>query len=83
VSIDPSTWGWIHIIVGAAVFLAGFGVFTGDVLARTVGVLVAAVSLIANFLWLPVYPLWSIIVITIDALVIWALTAHGGEMRSY
>lgn len=42
----------------------------------------AVVSLIANFLWLPVYPVWAII-ITIDVLVIWALTAHGGEMRNY
>lgn len=81
VSIDLTTWGWAHIIVGAIVVLAGFGVFTGNVLARTVGVLVAAVSLIANFLWLPVYPVWAIIIITVDALVIWALTAHGGEMR--
>ena len=81
VSIDLTTWGWAHIIVGAIVVLAGFGVFTGNVLARTVGVLVASVSLIANFLWLPVYPVWAIIIITVDALVIWALTAHGGEMR--
>jgi hypothetical protein len=83
VSLDLSTWGWVHIIVGAIVVLAGFGVFTGNILARIVGVLVAVVSLIANFLWLPVYPVWSIIIITIDALVIWALTAHGGEMRRY
>lgn len=81
VSLDLSTWGWVHIIVGAVVVLAGFGVFTGSVLARIVGVLVATVSLIANFLWLPVYPVWAIIIITIDVLVIWALTAHGGEMR--
>ena len=45
------------------------------------GVAVAVVSLIANFLWLPVYPVWAII--TIDVLVIWALTAHGREMRAY
>jgi hypothetical protein len=83
VSLDLSTWGWVHIIVGAIVVLAGFGVFTGNILARIVGVLVAVVSLIANFLWLPVYPVWSIIIITIDVLVIWALTAHGGEMRRY
>lgn len=81
VSIDLSTWGWLHIIVGAIVVLAGFGVFTGNILARIVGVVVAVVSLIANFLWLPVYPVWAIIIITVDALVIWALTAHGGEMR--
>ena len=81
VQVDLSTWGWIHIIVGAIVLLAGFGVFTGNILARIIGVLVALVSLIANFLWLPVYPVWAIIIITIDVLVIWALTAHGREMR--
>jgi hypothetical protein len=83
VSIDLTGWGWIHLIVGIVVILAGFGVFTGNILARTVGVIVAVVSLIANFLWLPVYPLWSIVIMTIDVLVIWALTAHGGEMRAY
>ena len=83
VSLDLSTWGWVHIIVGAIVVLAGFGVFTGNILARIVGVAVAVVSLIANFLWLPVYPVWAIIIITMDVLVIWALTAHGGEMRNY
>jgi hypothetical protein len=82
VSLDLSTWGWVHLIVRAIVVLAGFGVFTGNILARIVGVLVAVVSLIANFLWLPVYPVWAILIITIDALVIWALTAHGGEMRA-
>jgi len=81
VQVDLSAWGWIHIIVGAIVLLAGFGVFTGNILARIIGVVVALVSLIANFLWLPVYPVWSVIIITIDVLVIWALTAHGGEMR--
>jgi hypothetical protein len=83
VSIDLTGWGWIHLIVGVVLVLAGFGVFSGNVIARAVGVLVAAVSLIANFLWLPVYPIWSLVVIAIDVLVIWALTAHGGEMRGY
>jgi hypothetical protein len=83
VSIDLTSWGWIHLIVGVVLVLAGFGVFSGNVIARAVGVLVAAVSLIANFLWLPVYPIWSLVVIAIDVLVIWALTAHGSEMRRY
>jgi hypothetical protein len=56
-------------------------VFSGNILARTVGVIVASIRLVANFFFLPVYPLWSLIVITIDVLVIWALTAHGREMR--
>ena len=82
VFLDLTGWGWVHVIIGALIVLAGFGVFTGNVLARTVGVIVAAVSMIANFLWLPVYPFWAIIIIVIDALVIWALMVHGGELRS-
>jgi hypothetical protein len=81
VYLDVSEWGWVHIILGAIVLLSGIGVFSGNILARTVGVIVASISLVANFLFLPVYPLWSLIVITIDVLVIWALTAHGREMR--
>jgi hypothetical protein len=78
--LDLTTWGWVHIAVGVLVVLAGFGVLSGNVLARTVGVILAGLSMVANFLFLPVYPLWSIIVITIDVLVIWALTAHGREL---
>jgi hypothetical protein len=82
VYLDVSDWGWVHIILGGIVFLAGIGVFSGNILARIVGVIVASISLMANFLFIPVYPLWALTVITIDALVIWALTAHGREMRA-
>jgi hypothetical protein len=81
VYLDVSQWGWVHIILGSIVLLAGFGVFSGNILARTVGVIVASVSLVVNFFFIPVYPFWALTVITIDALVIWALTAHGREMR--
>jgi uncharacterized membrane protein len=80
--LDLTSWGWVHIIAGALVVLAGFGVLNGNVLARTVGVVLAGLSLIANFLFIPVYPLWSLTVIAIDVLVIWALTAHGRELRT-
>ena len=80
--IDISQWGWIHLVVGLAVLLSGVGVFSGNVLARTVGVIGATISLIVNFFFIPAYPLWAIIVVTINVLVIWALTAHGSEMRS-
>jgi hypothetical protein len=82
VYFDLTSWGWIHIVAGVLVAIAGFGVLSGNVLARTVGVILAGLSLIANFLFLPVYPLWSIVVITLDVLVIWALTAHGSELRT-
>jgi hypothetical protein len=82
VLLDIKTWGWIHLIIGAVVVLAGIGVLSGNILARIVGVAVAVISLVAAFLALPLYPVWSIIVIAIDLLVIWALTAHGSEMKS-
>jgi hypothetical protein len=77
---DVTTWGWIHLIVGIVVLLAGFGLFTGAVWARTVGVIVAALSAVATFAYLPWYPIWAILIITLDVIVIWALTAHGRDI---
>ena len=79
--LDISQWGWVHLIVGLAMLFSGIGVFSGNILARTVGVIAASVSLIANFFFIPAYPLWALAVVTIDVLIIWALTAHGSEMR--
>ena len=75
------SWGWWHLIVGVIVVLAGLGVFTGNVLARIVGVIGATVSAIAAFVWLPIRPIWGILVIAVDLAVIWALTAHGRDIQ--
>ena len=77
---DVTTWGWIHLIVGLIVLLSGFGVFTGNVLARTVGVIVAGVSALVAFAWLPWYPIWAVVIIALDIAVIWALTMHGRDI---
>ena len=82
VYLDITQWGWVHLILGVIVLLAGIGVMSGNVLARAIGVIVVGFSLILNFLALPVYPLWSIVVIAIDVLVIWALIAHGRELEA-
>jgi hypothetical protein len=79
--LDLTAWGWVHIGIGAILLLSGIGVMTGNVLARAIGVVVASISLIANFLYLPAYPIWALVVIAIDIMVIYALTAHGREMR--
>ena len=77
VQFDATTWGWIHIIIGLIVMAAGFGIFSGNVLARTVGVFAALGSMISVFVWLPWYPIWGIIVISMNLAIIWALTVHG------
>jgi hypothetical protein len=72
-TFNATTWGWIHIVVGIIVGVAGYFVLTGNVVARTVGIVLAALQALLNFIWLPYYPLWGIIVIALDVLVIWAL----------
>lgn len=74
-------WGWAMVIWGGVMILAGFGLFTGNLAARIFGIALASLSLIGNFLALPLYPFWAITVMTLDAIVIWALAAHAGELR--
>jgi len=78
--INESGWGWIHVIAGLIVLLAGFGIFRGAVWARTVGVIIATISAIANFASLPYYPIWGICMILVDVAIIWALTVHGRDI---
>jgi hypothetical protein len=77
---DVTAWGWIHLIAGVILVASGIGIFSGNVAARTVGVVVAGMAAIANFAWLPYFPVWSIIIIAICISVIWALTAHGRDI---
>ena len=76
---DVTTWGWIHLIGGIIILIAGFSLYGGAVWARTIGVIAALISAIASFAAVPFYPIWSIIVIALDVAVIWALTLHGRD----
>lgn len=76
-----TAWGWIHLIIGIVVLIAGFSVMHGSMWARIVGILIATLSAIANLAYMNVYPVWSIIMIVIDVLVIYALTVHAGELK--
>ena len=80
--LDATSWGWTHMLWGVVVLFAGFGIFKGAVWARTVGVVAAMISAIANFAFIPYQPVWSIIIITVDVLVIWALIVHGRELAN-
>lgn len=77
---DVTTWGWIHLVVGLVVACAGLAVLNGAVWARTVGVILACLSVVLNFVWLPYYPVWGLVIIALDVFVIWALTVHGRDV---
>ncbi|MFR9805501.1 hypothetical protein ACL02T_24920 [Pseudonocardia sp. RS010] len=75
-ALDLTTSGWIHLILGVLVAAAGCGVIVGQLWARAIGILVASLNLIANFLFLPYSPWWSILLIALDIAVIWALSVY-------
>jgi hypothetical protein len=72
--LSPYWWGIVQLCIGAVVFAAGVCLLLGMMWARVVGVTLAVISALANFLFLPHYPLWSIMVIALDIIIIWALT---------
>jgi hypothetical protein len=78
---DATTWGWIHLLLGLVVAFAGYGLLSGKTWARTVAIFLAVLSAIANFAFIPYYPFWSLLIIALNVFVIWAVAAHGGDMR--
>lgn len=82
ISVDVTTWGWVHLIAGVVVALAGVLVFSGALWARAIGILLAVVSAIANFLFIPYYPFWSLLMIALDIFVIWALARDRREVAA-
>ena len=78
--LDPTGYGWIHLILGIVLVLVGFGIFSGAVWARTVGIILAMLSAFVSFLFIPSYPVWAVLIIALDIAVIWALAATGTEM---
>jgi hypothetical protein len=80
-NVDYTAWGWVHLLLGLVLVGAGAAIFSGRVWGRTLGVIAAIISAVLNFAYLASYPVWSTLIIAIDVLVIYALIAHGGELR--
>jgi len=81
-SLDYSTWGWVHLTIGIVAVLAGFGVLMGQMWARVFGIVLALGSAVTNVVFIAAYPIWSTIVIVIDILIIYALSVHGREVKN-
>jgi hypothetical protein len=78
-AIDLTEWGWIHLVLGLIGVAIGIGLLAGQAWARVAGIVVAVVVALANFAWLPYFPIWSLLIIAFSAVVIWALTAQLSE----
>jgi hypothetical protein len=81
VTIDYTVWGWVHLIAGLVAIGTGFGILLGQMWARVLGVIIAVLGALLNLAFLAAYPIWSTIMIALDVLVIYALVAHGREVK--
>jgi len=81
VEVNYNVWGTVHLLLGLLLLASGFGVMAGNIVARTVGVILAGLSALANMAFIGAYPIWSLIIITVDVLVIYALIVHGRELH--
>ena len=79
---DVQGWGWWHVIRGALLVLVGAALFSGATWARVVAVILVILNAVGQLFLLPVQPWWSLIVLTLDILVIYALTVHGRELKT-
>ena len=77
---DATSWGWIHLLVGLLVLFAGFAVLAGQTWGRVIGIILAVLSALTNFAFIPYYPFWSMAIIALDVFIIWALAAHGRDI---
>lgn len=78
--LDVAAWGWVHLILGAASFVVAIGILMRTGWGQALGMIVAGLAMLVNFVWLPHHPLWAALVIAFNAFVIWALSV---QMKHY
>jgi hypothetical protein len=81
IQVSYTQFGWLQILAGAVVFLVGLALFTGRMWARTLGVILVSISALVNFAWAGIYPFWSLTLLAVDFFILYAIIAHGSEMK--
>lgn len=76
---DLAAYGWIWLVVGVLLVLAGFGVLSGAQWARWFGIVMASLASISAMLWIYAFPIWSLVGVLISFTVIYALATYGGR----
>jgi hypothetical protein len=81
-TFDYTAWGWIHLILGIVLIFVGIFLLRGAAWARILAVIIVGIHMIAQFGFISSYPVWGIIMITVDALILYALLVHGREISA-
>lgn len=80
VLLSLTGWGWVHLIVGILLILVGGGLFTNSTAARFTAVILVGLNAVAQLAFLPAYPAWSLLIIVLDVVVLWAILVHGDDV---
>ena len=76
---DVTTWGWVHLILGSIVALTGLGLLTGNAAARWAAVFFVTLNAVTQIVWFPAAPLWAFLLILLDVVILYQLTARWGD----
>ncbi|MFG2043588.1 hypothetical protein [Dactylosporangium sp. NPDC048998] len=76
-----SGWGWTVLVLGVLLLAVGIGVLTAQTWARVAAIVVVAVHAVVQVLWIAAYPVWSILMLALDTVILYALTARWEEVR--
>jgi hypothetical protein len=79
IEFDATQWGWVHLLLGLVVLFAGFAVLSGQTWGRVVAIVLAVLSALANFAFIPYYPFWAILIIALNVFIIHSLAVHGRD----
>lgn len=79
---DITTWGWIHLVIGITAVAGGAAILAGHELGFLLGIMIAGLSAVTNFLFLPWFPIWATVIIAVDIAVIWALCVRMSQNRA-
>jgi hypothetical protein len=80
---DITLWGWLHLILGSVIAVTGVGLLAGNSAARWPAVLFVAINAIAQIVWFPAAPLWAFLVILLDVVIIYQLTARWDQQAGW
>ena len=80
VNVDYTAWGWLHLLLGVVAGAAAYGLVRGQMWARVVGICIASLSAVVHLAFLPANPAMSMLVISIDVAVIYAIAVHVGPV---
>ncbi len=71
--LNTTGWGVIHVLMAILLGAVAIGLILGATWARLTAILMSSLSIVSMFLWLPYYPVWSLVVIALDIIVVWAV----------